>query len=366
MNPMRIGIDARLHAYRVGGISTYARELSRALFALGSLDQQYIVLQHRRETRPLVTGVQWTRLLTPPHHRWEGWFLGFELATKRLQILHSTDFIPPRLGAKRYVITIHDLAFLRFPQFLTASARRYYNRQIRFAVSKADHILAVSAAAKDDIVQLLDVEPNRITIQHHGYRDEFRPYSATEMERARAKWKLPEDYFLFVGTMEPRKNLSALLAGYRELRTKVSHPPALLLCAPPGWDSDRITSELKEIQGVIWWDEVPADALPAVYAGARALVLPSHYEGFGLPALEAMACGTTTIVSDIPALREVVGDEGWLIDPAEPETITDALRLTVDHPERLVKESKAALNRAGNFSWRKSAEIARNVYESLR
>ena len=92
---------------------------------------------------------------------------------------------------------------------------------------------------------------------------------------------------------------------------------------------------------MIWWDESPADALPAVYAGARALVLPSHYEGFGLPALEAMACGTPTIVSDIPALREVVGDEGWLIDPAEPETITDALRLTVEHPERLEKESNS-------------------------
>lgn len=366
MYPMRIGIDARLHAYRVGGISTYARELSRALFALGCINQQYIVLQHRKESRPLVTGAEWTRLLTPPHHRWEGWSLGFELATKRLKILHSTDFIPPRLGAKRFVITIHDLAFLRFPQFLTASARHYYNRQIRFAVRKADHIMAVSAAARDDIVQLLDVESDRITIQHHGYRDEFRPYSATEIDRARAKWKLPEDYFLFVGTMEPRKNLSALLASYRIFRTKVSYPPALLLCAPPGWGSDQIISELKEIQGVIWWDESPADALPAVYAGARALVLPSYYEGFGLPVLEAMACGTPTIVSNIPALREVVGDEGWMIDPAEPETITDALRLAVEHPERLAQKRTAALNRAGNFSWRKSAEIARNVYESLR
>ena len=366
MNPMRIGIDARLHAYRVGGISTYARELSLALYALGDPDQQYIILQHRRETRPLVPGAEWARLLTPPHHRWEGWSLGFELATRRLQILHSTDFIPPKLGAERFVITIHDLAFLRFPQFLTASARRYYNRQIHFAVRKADHILAVSAAARDDIVQLLDVEPERITIQHHGYRDEFRPYSATEVERARAKWKLPEDYFLFVGTMEPRKNLGALLAGYRELRSKVSYAPALLLCAPPGWGSDRIINELKEIPGVIWWDELPADALPAVYAGARALVLPSHYEGFGLPALEAMACGTPTIVSDIPALREVVGDGGWLIDPAEPETIADALRMAIEHTERLERERTAALNRAGNFSWRRSAEIARNVYESLR
>ena len=366
MNPMRIGIDARLHAYRVGGISTYARELTRALQALRHPEQQYIVLQHRRESQPLVAGAEWLQLLTPPHHRWEGWSLGFELATRRLKILHSTDFIPPKWGAKRFVITIHDLAFLRFPQFLTASARRYYNRQIRYAVRKADHILAVSAAAKDDIVQLLDVATDRITVQQHGYGAEFRPYAAAELERARDRWRLPDDYFLFVGTIEPRKNLSALLASYRELRTRISQPPALLLCAPVGWGSEGIIHEIQEIPGVIWWDESPFAALPAVYAGSRALVLPSHYEGFGLPALEAMACGTPPIVSDIPALREVVGDAGWLIDPAEPETIAAAMRQAVEYPERLAQERSAALSRAGHFSWRKSAEIAQGVYEALR
>lgn len=366
MNPMRIGIDARLHAYRPGGISTYTRELARALVAAGGDGQEYIVLQHRRETTQLVPGAKWARLRTPPHHRWEAWALGVELAPLRLNVLHSTDFIPPKRGARRFVITIHDLAFLLYPQFLTPAARRYYNRQIRYAVRKADHILAVSAATKADIVNRLNVPSERVTIQHHGYGAEFRPYTAEEAIRARARWRLPEDYFLFVGTMEPRKNIGALLAGYRQLRSELPNVPPLLLCAPPGWGSESISRQLENAPGVHWWDSLSAAALPSVYAGARALILPSHYEGFGLPVLEAMACGTPAIVSDIPALREVVGNVGWFINPADPQTIAIALRATLEQTERLKRESAAALQRAASFSWRRSAATARAVYEDLR
>ena len=277
-----VGIDVRLHAYRPGGIATYALELARALIASNEGEGEYIVLQHRRESAPLIHGAKWARLQTPPHHRLEGWSLSAELAPLQLDVLHSTDFIPPRRGARRQVITIHDLAFLRYPQFLTREARRYYNRQIRSAVRRADHILAVSEATKTDIVEMLQVQPERITVQHHGYRSEFRPFTPEEERRARAHWRLPEDYFLFVGTMEPRKNIGALLAGYRQLRAEMPAAPPLLLCAPPGWGSDDILQELENAPGVWWRDRVPAAALPAFYACARALLLPSHYEGFWL------------------------------------------------------------------------------------
>ena len=366
MGRMRIGIDARLHAYRQGGISTYARELARALVIVGADEQEYIVLQHRRESSLLVPGAKWARLQTPPHHRWEAWALSIELAPLGLDVLHSTDFIPPKRGARWHVITVHDLAFLLYPQYLTAASRRYYNRQIRSAVRRADHILAVSAATKADIEERLNVSSERITVQHHGYRMEFRPFSPEEVIQARAHWRLPEDYFLFVGTMEPRKNIGGLLAGYRQLRAELPTAPPLLLCAPPGWGSEDILRQLEDAAGVQWRESTPAAALPALYAGARALVLPSHYEGFGLPTLEAMACGTPPIVSDIPALREVVGNVGWRIDPTQPATIAAALRATLEQSERLERERAAALQRAGSFSWRRSAEIARAVYEDLR
>ena len=362
---MRIGIDARLHAYRPGGISTYARELSRALVKLGHEEQEYIVLQHWRETQSWHPVANRARLITPPHHPWEAWTLGFELATKRLQILHSTDFIPPNLGARRCVITIHDLAFMKYPEFLTAAARRHYQGKIHAAVRRADHILAVSAATKDDIIHWLDVAPERITIQHHGFRQEFRPHSFGEIQRARERWQLPADYFLFVGTMEPRKNLSALLRGYRMMRSQRAQAPAMLLCAPEGWCSEKTRQEVADAPGVIWWKDVPSAALPVVYAAARALVLPSHDEGFGLPALEAMASGTSTIMSDIPALREVVGDLGWWIQPDEPRTIADAMLDAVEQEAWLEEERTAAIQRASRFSWRKSAEIAQKVYSSL-
>ena len=364
--PMRIGIDARLHAYRPGGISTYARELSRALLELGHEEQEYIVLQHWREARSWVSAANRVRLLTPPHHPWEAWALGLELASKRLHLLHSTDFIPPQMGARRFVITIHDVAFIKYPEFLTAAARRHYQGKIHAAIQKADHILAVSAATKDDIIQWLAVAPERITVQHHGFREEFRPHTAAEIQQARERWKLPADYFLFVGTMEPRKNLSALLRGYRMLRAQQAEAPALLLCAPEGWCSERIHQEVADAPGVIWWKEVPSVALPALYAAARALVLPSHDEGFGLPALEAMASGTSTILSDIPALREVAGELGWWIQPDEPQTIAAALSAALEQGAPQEQERAAAIQRSRRFSWQRSAQIAQKVYSSLR
>ena len=363
---MRVGIDLRLHAYRPGGIATYGRELARALLALPESEQEYLLLQHRRERSPIIPNAQSARLFTPPHHRWEAWALSLELAPRRLDVLHSVDFIPPKFGARRAVITIHDLAFLRYPQFLTEEARRYYPGRIRWAVARADHILAVSEATKADILRELNVEPAKVTVQPHGVGPEFRPFNPDEREQARAKWQLPPAYFLFVGTMEPRKNLGALLDGYRNLREERPDAPPLLLCSPPGWGSEDILRQIEDAPGLIWRRALPAAALPALYACARALVLPSHYEGFGLPALEALASGAPTIVSDIPALREVVGAVGWRIDPAEPESITAALHETLDQPERLQQESQAAIARAQPFTWRRSAEIARQVYADLR
>ena len=362
---MRIGIDLRLHAYRHGGISTYARELARGLVELAGAEQEYIVLQHRRERQPLVLRTPWARLWTPPHHRHESWALSLELWPLRLDLLHSPDFIPPRRGARRQVITIHDLAFLHHPERLTAASRRYYNSQIHAATRRADHILAVSEATKADIVAELAVAPERITVQHHGVSRVFRPFSEREKKRARARWRLPEDYYLFVGTMEPRKNLGALIEAHRQLTAARPDAPTLLLCAAAGWGSEDILRAIEEEPNLLWWRDCPSDALPDLYACARALVLPSHYEGFGLPALEAMACATVPIVSDIPALREVVGEVGWHIDPNEPASLLAALRAVLVDDERLAREKAASLQRAAMFTWQRSATIARAVYESL-
>ncbi|MBZ0098858.1 MAG: glycosyltransferase, partial [Taibaiella sp.] len=164
---MHIGIDARLTYYRTGGISTYMRRLVAALEMLDTTNR-YTVFHSRKTRESLVRSFGRASLWTPCHHRLERFALSVELARFRLDVLHSPDFIPPLHGARRHVITVHDLTFLHYPQFLTADARRYYNDQIETAVRKADHILADSHSTKADLVTMLNVPPEKISVHWLG------------------------------------------------------------------------------------------------------------------------------------------------------------------------------------------------------
>ncbi len=355
-----IGIDARLNYYRVGGISTYTRQLVSALEKL-DYDNDYTVFHSRKMHGSLVKRFQRAALWTPAHHRVERYALSLELARHRLDVFHSPDFIPPRRGAKRHVITVHDLAFLLYPKFMTAESRRYYNDQISGAVEHADHILAVSEATKRDLMAMLNVPADKITVQLEGVDEAFKPLPADVVERVRQKYDLPPDYFLFVSTLEPRKNIPGLLSGYAELRRQVPDAPPLLLVGKRGWlfDVTQIQGE-----GVIWRENISYEDLPAVYNGARALVLPSHYEGFGLPALEAMACGTVPIVSNCSALPEVVGEVGVQVEPDDPTALANALFKTLQDDSWRAEMRQAALERAKRFTWEHAAHAALSVYRA--
>ncbi len=286
-----------------------------------------------------------------------------ELARFRLDVLHSPDFVPPLRGARRHLVTVHDLAFLRYPEFMSATAKLYYNEQIERAVSRADHILAASESTKNDLSELLAVPPEKVTVQLQGVARGFQPSSPEELERVSARLRLPTSFFLFVGTFEPRKNIPGLLEAYRRLRARVEHPPSLVLVGRVGWlfDERLVRSER---DGVVWITDVEDRDMPALYGLATALVLPSFYEGFGLPALEAMACGTMPVVSSNSSLPEIVGDVGALVDPYDAESIAHALQRVMDPDWRRGQES-AALRRAELFDADKAAAIALDLYERL-
>jgi glycosyltransferase involved in cell wall biosynthesis len=364
---IRIGIDARLLHYRPrGGTSTYIRALGAALASAPEPSQTVTVFQHFRDREPAVPGLTHRALFTPCHHRWERSALSLELARHRLDVFHSPDFIPPHRGARRHVITIHDLAFLIYPETLTADSRRYYNAQIHAAARHADHILAVSESTKRDIIERLNMGSHKITVQPHGVDPAFRPASAEAVAAMRARFGLPETYLLFVSTFEPRKNIDALLTAYEDLRALLPDAPPLVMVGTPGWLIDATLARMQRTPGVIIRQDVDHAALPAVYSGAAALVMPAFYEGFGMPVLEAMACGTLPIVSDVSSLPEIAGDVGLRVDPHRPESITHALllALTMDSDWQ-AGQRQAALERAAGFTWTRSAAIARQVYEAV-
>ena len=369
MARMRIGIDARIVYYARGGISNYTRRLIEALSTLDG-DTDYCILRSRKAGRSSLPGENFRAVScwTPSHHQMERWALGVEISRLGLDVLHSPDFIPPAFGYRRSVITIHDLNFLYYPQFLTAESRRYYNDQIEWAVRRADHIVADSRATKQDLISMLGVPQEKITVVYLAADPAYQPLSAEDASAARSRYDLEPGYVLCVGTLEPRKNIPGLLHAYRHLRDTASIDVPLVLVGGKGWLYDEIFRRVEELHlahHVRFLHDVPDADLPAIYSAAGVLITPSFYEGFGLPALEAMACGTPVVVAARASLPEVVGDAGLLIDPDDAEDIARALARVLTEDALQTKMRRRGLAQAARFTWQQAARQTLDVYHKV-
>jgi glycosyltransferase involved in cell wall biosynthesis len=299
--------------------------------------------------------------------------LPLELARLRLDLLHSPDFIPPFTGGFRRVITVHDLNFLVYPQFLTTESRRYYNDQIERAVRVADHILADSHATRLDLIKLLNVPDEKITVvwlaPNAGV---YRVLEPAEIAAARERLKLPERFILFAGTLEPRKNVAGLLRAYRLLlldRGGVNQAnPDLILAGSRGWLFDEtraLIDQLRLTDRVRWIDAPPEADLAALYNLATVFVLPSFYEGFGLTVLEAMACGAPAIISDRGSLPEIAGGAALEIDPDDPEELARTIERVLHDPALQHELRHKGLDRVKEFSWERCARETLAVYQRV-
>lgn len=361
-----IGIDARLTDYRVGGISRYVREIVNALPAPSH--QTITIFQSRNAECALSNRFAAAKVWTPPHHPLERMALSVELLPHRLDLYHSPDFIAPVRGAKCHIITVHDLSFIQYPEYMTPASRRYYNGQIEASVQRADHILANSQATKQDFINILDVPPEKITVHWLGVDESFRPLPRESTAATIRALDLPADYFLFVGTIEPRKNLLGLVRAYRDLLQELPDAPKLVIAGRPGWHYRQVMSDIADVgmnQNIIFLDNATDNQLPTLYNHALALITPSFYEGFGLPALEAMACGTVPIVSNVAALPEITGDVGSLVDPHDTISIADAMKNVIEDSAWRQQQSQAGIRRAAQFNWRNSARIVQECYQAV-
>jgi glycosyltransferase involved in cell wall biosynthesis len=266
------------------------------------------------------------------------------------------------------VLTIHDLIFLLFPEYHLPLNKWFLNSFVPLFIRRADAIIAVSKCTKGDLIRYYSVPSEKIKVIYEGVDARFQPVTEPDaLARVRAIYGLPERFILYVGTIEPRKNLSTLLEAYKLLREEgLEH--RLVIVGRKGWLYKGFFQRLRELglEGeVIFPGFVPDGDLPALYSAADLFVFPSLYEGFGLPVLEAMACGTPVIASNSSSLPEVIEDAGIMVDPLDVGALLRAIELIL-RDERMRREMRArGLEQAAKFSWERAARETLEVYRSV-
>jgi glycosyltransferase involved in cell wall biosynthesis len=353
----------------MGGISQYVLNLMPALAELDQ-ENEYLVFHSRKERRTFlpVDAKNWRRqrLWTPPHHKIEPRALAAEIARHRLDLFHSPDFIPPQGGAKRRVITVHDLTFIYYPQLLTEESRRYYLDQIQWAVDTADAISADSQATRKDIIEKLNASPEKVTTIHLAANPLFaQPVEQAQVKQTLERFGLLPGFYLSVGTLEPRKNIPMLLRVYARLRSERNVREPLVLVGRKGWLYEDVFSTIAGLNlspFVKHFDAVSDGELHHLYHAAGVLVTPSLYEGFGLPALEAQHCGCPVVVSDRGSLPEIVGPQGLVLDLADEDAWIDTLSLINSNQDFRAGVVAAGRKQAQQFRWQETARKTLALY----
>jgi glycosyltransferase involved in cell wall biosynthesis len=378
---MRIAIDYTAAIRQGAGIGNYVRDLVDALLAQDSKNQ-YTLLTSGRPTRerpfPKAENVRARSIIIPDRYLnilWYRWRLPLHATffTGQVDIYHGPDFVlPPINGKVCKIVTVHDLAFIEHPEYALPQMVAFLNKVVPEAVGAADVVAAVSQATRQTLIEHLKTPPEKITIIPNGVRPHFRRITDPILLAAtRHKFGLKHPLVLGVGTLEPRKNHSGLIKAFHKAQSaagKQQRPAMLALAGGPGWlyeETQQLIAKLKLEKKVRFLGRVSELELITLYSMADVFAFPSFFEGFGLPPLEAMACGTPVITSNTSSLPEVVGDAALLIDPHNASELAQAMiRLLED--ERLREELRQkGYARAQLFTWPKSASKMLSVYQRL-
>ncbi len=371
---MHIAIDYTAAIRQRAGIGRYTRELTQALLALDR-ENRYVLFSAgrgadeppwppnvRRRSVPLSDhqlAVVWQRLRLP---------IPAELLTGPVDLFHSPDFVLPPLLKAASVVTIHDLSFMRLPHCSPPALLDYLMRSVPRSARRADAILADSESTRRDVVELLGIDAERVHVVYAGVDTRFTQQSPDAVHEAKARYGIVGPYVLAVGTLQPRKNYPRLLEGFAAMRRKSGLPHKLVIVGGRGWLYDEIdaaVARLELAEDVVMPGFVRDEDLPSLYTGADLLAFPSLYEGFGLPALEAMACGTPVVASTAPALPEVCGEAALLVDPTDVPSLADAVEQVLTDEGLSSRLVELGRHRATEFQWEDAARSLLAVYHKV-
>ena len=306
-----------------------------------------------------------------PKRLWTQFALPLNLTFgQKPDVFFSMAHYGPRFSKVPYIVTIHDLSYIHYPELFKKNDLYQLTSWSKYSIKNSVHIITVSQATKDDIVKNYNVTPSKITVTYEGYdKSRFKPQPKNSIDRVKKKYKISDDYIIFVGTLQPRKNLERLLEAFNKVTSNQkleTRNLKLAIAGKKGWMFDSIFTKVKELgleSRVIFTDYVPDSDLSALISGSQAHVLPSLWEGFGIPVIEAQACGVPVVVSNTSSLPEIVGDSAILINPEDIDSIADGIKkVLTDEKKRsdLVKRGFVNIKR---FSWQKCAKQTLEVLE---
>ena len=367
---MHIGLNAHLLTnqadFRSAGIHGYMLNTMRWLPEVAPEDWRFTAMtgaacdldlpgfrvrRSRLDTRNPLKRIVWEQSIQP-----------FQLSD--FDLYHAQAFVSPLLLSKPSVVTVYDLSFLHYPQGLTAARRLYLRLFTPLSCRRAKRVIAISASTGKDITRAFGISPDKIDIALGAFDDQrFMPLSAERIETFRRENGLPERFWLFVGTLEPRKNLVTLIDAYAALPASERLP--LVIGGGKGWLYDDVFAAVERHglrDAIRFTGFLPAENLPLWYNSAETFIYPSVYEGFGLPVVEAMACGTPVITSSASSLPEAAGDAALIVSPHDTPALTQALRHTYHNREWREQARLDGLRQAAYFSWKRTAEITIDSY----
>ena len=374
---MRIAIGVESAYENLTGVGVYVRQLVRCLAGMDHRNDYTLFTSATYRDKPRmdmpvnerfrrrcvglphkVCQALWLSVNWPPVNRYIG----------EHDVYHCvTPMVFPAKGG-RYIVTVHDLAAMLRPQLCHRQHHQASRMQHQRMLRRADHFVAVSEWTKRDMVEYLKLDPKRITVIPEGVRAGFKVVEPSEVEAVRTKYSLMAPYFLLVGDLNPRKNHVRVVRAFARLRVRTKEPISLVFAGPLGYRSGRTLHEVRVLglsDRVKFLGYVPDPDVVALMNGASALVFTSLYEGFGLPILEAMACETPVITSNVSSMPEVAGDAALLVDPTSEVEIADAMRQVITDPKTCEDLVQRGRKRSRMFTWERAARQHLELYESM-
>ncbi len=289
--------------------------------------------------------------------------------TGNIYIFHGPNYFVPPTRKARTIVTVHDLTFEFFPETMIGRDAAYYKKYVPMSMQKADHILTISNSSKKDLIERFKVPEDKISVTYMAAGSNFAPISNKDVIKSvLEKYKLPSSFLLTVCTLEPRKNLVTLVKAMSALRKNKKNEQKLVVVGGSGWKNDELFKQISELgleNDIIFPGYIGQEDLPALYNACSLFLFPSLYEGFGIPPLEALSCGTACICSNSSSLPEVVGDGAILIDPLNADEWAQQIEFLLDNPSKIDELSEKGLQQAKKFSWGKTARETLAVYEKI-